>query len=137
MGPTCFDTVTRAREFLLANIAVSDDCSSEVRLDVEHDAGMSKPGLLSFNVTATDVRCEGNPGIGVHSHMEIFQIKKFDGYKTQGVSGLSPDDTIARGMGCDRADQNCECLTWLVSAEYNLVQLATRSIALFTLLLFA
>merc|ERR1719310_1999082 len=39
--------------------------------------------------------------------MEIFQVEKFDGYETQGVSGLSPDDTIVRGMGCDRADQNC------------------------------
>jgi len=95
MGPICFDAMERARSFLLANIAVSDDCSSKVRLDVEHDASMSRPGLLLFKATATDERCEGDTGVGIHSNLEMFEVELFDGWATQ---GLLRDRTVVKGL---------------------------------------
>ena len=101
-GPICFNATEKAREFLLANIAVSDDCSKVVRLEVEYLDESSDSGLASFLATATDERCKG--GQGNHVHSEIFQIEIFNGYDTQ---GLLADNTVVRGMGCDGRDQNC------------------------------
>ena len=101
MYPTCFHEVENARLFLQANIDVSDDCSRDVRLDVVLQT-MTNDGLAMFKATATDERCDG--GNGIHSYSEYFHVEIFNGYDTQ---GLLSDDTIVRGMGCDRADQNC------------------------------
>ena len=101
-GPICFSDIEEARQFLLANIHVSDDCSHEVRLDVDYVPSISSDSLKSFNATATDERCEG--GNGNHVHQEIFRIDFFNGFDTQ---GLQSDNTIVRGMGCDGRDQNC------------------------------
>ena len=98
----CFHTIDNARSFLLANIDVSDDCSRDVRLDVVHES-MANAGLALFKATATDERCEG--GNGIHDYTEYFHVEIFNGYETQ---GLLSDNTIVRGMGCDRADQNCD-----------------------------
>ena len=101
-GPICFSDIEDARQFLLANIDVSDDCSHEVRLDVDYVPSMSTPGLAAFNATATDIRCKG--GNGNHVHREIFKIEFFNGFDTQ---GLQSDSTVVRGMGCDGRDKNC------------------------------
>ena len=91
-----FKSTSNARQLLLANIEVFDDCLPEVFFIVEYNETLSIPKLAFFLVITTDEQREGENGNHVCS--EIFKGEIFDGYDTQ---KLLSDNTVARGMECN------------------------------------
>eukprot|EP00957_Ditylum_brightwellii_P117070 8929869-Ditylum_brightwellii.AAC.1 len=69
MKGICFNSTDTARDFLLANLNVSDCCSTTVTLVVDLVPELSDSGTAAFKATANDTCCSGVGGNMVHLEM--------------------------------------------------------------------
>eukprot|EP00957_Ditylum_brightwellii_P084842 6451134-Ditylum_brightwellii.AAC.1 len=87
MKGICFNSTDTARNFILANLNASDDCSTTVTLAVDLVPELSDSGTAAFKATANDMCGSGVGGNMVH--LEMFVVEMLDGFDMQGL--LSDD----------------------------------------------